>query len=188
MGEVISKINPDSIFASLDWIWKSFHRESSLLILGLDNAGKTAILYSLQLGESISYTIPTIGFNVEQVEIGNLNIKMWDIGGQDKIRELWPHYYQQTSGIVFVVDSNDRVRLTKASEELHALISHKDNVGKPFLVLANKQDLPNAVSKDEIIKTFQLETVKTSQWYVIECSAVKNQRARLGFQWIAGQI
>ena len=172
MGEVFSQINPESVFASFDWIWKSFHRESSLLILGLDSAGKTAILYSLQLGESISYTIPTIGFNVEQ----------------DKIRSLWPHYYQQSNGIVFVVDSNDRDRFPKACEELHTLISHKDNIGKPFLILANKQDLPHAASKDEIVQHLNLSTIKTSKWYVIECSATQNQRARVGFEWIASEI
>lgn len=188
MGEIFSQLNPESMFASFEWIWKSFHRDASILILGLDNAGKTAILYSLQLGESISYTIPTIGFNVEEVQIDNLAIKMWDIGGQDKIRTLWPHYYQQTSAIVFVVDSNDRDRFELASKELHTIISHKDNVGKPCLILANKQDLPNAASKDEIVSIFQLENIKTSSWYVIECSAVKNQRARLGFEWLAAEI
>ena len=105
MGEIFSQLNPESMFASFEWIWKSFHRDASILILGLDSAGKTAILYSLQLGESISYTIPTIGFNVEEVHIGNLAIKMWDIGGQDKIRTLWPHYYQQTSAIETVLNS-----------------------------------------------------------------------------------
>jgi small GTP-binding protein len=181
-------LNAESIFGPFDWIWKSFHRDSSILILGLDNAGKTAILYSLQLGEVINYTVPTIGFNVEEVQIDNLSIKMWDIGGQDKIRALWPHYFQQSSGIVFVVDSNDQDRLPHAKIELHTLISHKDNVGKPFLILANKQDLPNAIDKETLVRELQLETVTTSKWYVVECSATKNQRARLGFEWLASNI
>ena len=188
MGEVFSQLNTESIFASFDWIWKSFHRESSILILGLDNAGKTAILYSLQLGEAITYTIPTIGFNVEEVEMENLKIKMWDIGGQDKIRALWPHYFQQTSGIVFVVDSNDHDRFPLAKQELHTLISHKDNVGKPVLILANKQDLPNAANKEAMVLALELSSIKTSEWFVIECSATNNQRARLGFEWMASNI
>jgi small GTP-binding protein len=188
MGEIFSQLNAESIFGPFDWIWKSFHRDSSILILGLDNAGKTAILYSLQLGEVINYTVPTIGFNVEEVQIDNLSIKMWDIGGQDKIRALWPHYFQQSSGIVFVVDSNDQDRLPHAKIELHTLISHKDNVGNPFLILANKQDLPNAIDKETLVRELQLETVTTSKWYVVECSATKNQRARLGFEWLASNI
>jgi len=188
MGEIFSQLNAESIFGPFDWIWKSFHQNSSILILGLDNAGKTAILYSLQLGEVINYTVPTIGFNVEEVQIDNLSIKMWDIGGQDKIRALWPHYFQQSSGIVFVVDSNDQDRLPHAKIELHTLISHKDNVGKPFLILANKQDLPNAIDKETIVRELQLETVTTSKWYVVECSATKNQRARVGFEWLASNI
>jgi ADP-ribosylation factor protein 1 len=173
---------------SWEWIWKSFHQETSILILGLDSAGKTAILYSLQLGEAISYTIPTVGFNVEEIEIEHLKIKMWDIGGQDKIRALWPHYYQQSHGMVFVVDSNDVDRFDQARDELHAIISHKDNVGKPLLVLANKQDLPHAANKEELAERLALTTIKSSKWFIIECSATLNQRAKLGFEWLAQQL
>ena len=188
MGAALSSKSFESIFESFDWIWKSFHQETAILILGLDSAGKTAILYSLQLGEAISYTIPTVGFNVEEIEIENLSIKMWDIGGQDKIRALWPHYYQQSHGIVFVVDSNDIDRFDQARDELHAIISHKDNVGKPLLVLANKQDLPNAAGKDVLTQRLHLNSIKSSDWFIIECSATRNQRARMGFEWLSQQL
>jgi len=188
MGAALSSKSFESIFESFDWIWKSFHQETAILILGLDSAGKTAILYSLQLGEAISYTIPTVGFNVEEIEIENLSIKMWDIGGQDKIRALWPHYYQQSHGIVFVVDSNDIDRLQQARDELHAIISHKDNVGKPLLILANKQDLPNAATKTTLTEELQLNSIKSCDWFIIECSATQNQRARLGFEWLSQKL
>lgn len=188
MGGQISGMTLESMFQSVEWIWKSFHQETSIVILGLDAAGKTAILYSLQLGEAISYTIPTVGFNVEEINIEHLSIKMWDIGGQDKIRALWPHYYQQSQGIVFVVDSNDQDRFEQARDELHSVISHKDNVGKPLLVLANKQDLPYAVSKDVLAERLMLCEIKSSAWFVIECSATQNQRAKLGFEWLATQL
>jgi len=188
MGGQISGMTLESMFQSVEWIWKSFHQETSILILGLDSAGKTAILYSLQLGEAISYTIPTVGFNVEEIDVEHLSIKMWDIGGQDKIRALWPHYYQQSHGLVFVVDSNDQDRFDQARDELHAIVSHKDNVGKPLLVLANKQDLPYAVSKDELALRLMLDSVKSSSWFIIECSATRNQRAKLGFEWLAKQL
>lgn len=179
MGQVLSQLH---------WLWDSFHRETGVLILGLDNAGKTATLYALHLGEPMPYTVPTIGFNIEAIKVGHLDIKMWDIGGQDRFRALWPHYFGQTDGIAFVVDSSDRDRFDIARTELHALMSHKDLVGKPFLILANKQDLPYTAKKNELISILQLDTVKSSQWHVVECAAIKNDRAKLGFQWLADQL
>lgn len=75
------------------------------------------ILYKLKLGEVVT-TIPTIGFNVESVEYKNISFTVWDVGGQDKIRPLWRHYYQNTQGIIFVVDSNDRERVGEGESSL----------------------------------------------------------------------
>merc|ERR1712048_950550 len=97
-------------------------QEMRILMVGLDAAGKTTILYKLKLGE-VGTTIPTIGFNVETVEYKNLKFTVWDVGGQDKIRPLWRHYYQGTNGVIFVVDSNDRDRIEDAREELAGLLS-----------------------------------------------------------------
>lgn len=176
------------LFSHLDKLWQSFHRDSAILILGLDNAGKTAVLYALHLGEAIEYTVPTIGFNVEEVAVGNLSIKMWDIGGQERLRALWPHYFGQTDGVVFVVDSSDIDRIPIAKTELHTLMSHKELTGKPFLILANKQDLPRALHKEEMIQALDLKAVTWLKWQVVECSAVKNNRAKLGLEWLAEEI
>lgn len=176
------------LWSQLETLWQSFHRDSGILILGLDNAGKTATLYAMKLGEAIEYTIPTVGFNLEEVSVGRLNIKMWDIGGQDRLRKLWPHYFGQTDGIVFVVDSNDRDRFDIVKEELHTLMSHKELNEKPFLILANKQDLPYAASKGDIIEALGLDNVSWLPWYVVECSALKNEKARVGFEWLADQL
>src|SRR5580704_15603125 len=111
MGQSIS-----SLFKSL------FGKQDvRILMVGLDAAGKTTILYKLKLGEIVT-TIPTIGFNVETVEYKNLKFTMWDVGGQDKIRPLWRHYFQNTQGLIFVVDSNDRERVGEASEELSKML------------------------------------------------------------------
>ncbi|XP_042639483.1 ADP-ribosylation factor-like 17-like [Orycteropus afer afer] len=72
-------------------------KEMRILMVGLDAAGKTTILYKLKLGEIVT-TIPTIGFNVETVEYKNISFTVWDVGGQDKIRPLWRHYFQNTQG------------------------------------------------------------------------------------------
>jgi len=176
------------IFDKLDDLWNTFRRESSILVLGLDNAGKTAILYTLQLGEAVLHTVPTIGFNVEEVIIGNVNIKMFDIGGQDSLRLLWPHYFSSTTGIAFVIDSADLDRIELARNELHALFSSKDLVGKPFLILLNKQDLPHAKKRDEMIDILQLKQVTSSKWHILECIATKNDQLTTGFRWLADHI
>jgi small GTP-binding protein len=93
----------------------------NVFLVGLDAAGKTTILYKLKLGEIVT-TIPTIGFNVETVEYKNICFTVWDVGGQDKIRPLWRHYFQNTQGLIFVVDSNDRERITEAQDELQKMV------------------------------------------------------------------
>ena len=127
--------------------------ERRILMVGLDAAGKTTILYKLKLGEIVT-TIPTIGFNVETVEYKNINFTVWDVGGQDKIRPLWRHYYQNTQGLIFVVDSNDRDRVDDAKEELHRMLNEDELRDAVVLVFANKQDLPQAMPAAEVIICF----------------------------------
>uniref|UniRef100_A0A673L7H6 ADP-ribosylation factor 4-like n=1 Tax=Sinocyclocheilus rhinocerous TaxID=307959 RepID=A0A673L7H6_9TELE len=104
-------------------------KQMRILMVGLDAAGKTTILYKLKLGEIVT-TIPTIGFNVETVEYKNICFTVWDVGGQDKIRPLWRHYFQNTQGLIFVVDSNDRERVAESRPALHkAPDSMKDWTG-----------------------------------------------------------
>src|SRR3954471_9725313 len=114
-------------------------RDVRILMVGLDAAGKTTILYKLKLGEIVT-TIPTIGFNVETVEYKNIKFTVWDVGGQDKIRLLWRHYYQNTQGLIFVVDSSDKERVELAKEELHKMLNEEDLRDAVVLVFANKQD------------------------------------------------
>merc|ERR550514_1501139 len=103
-------------FASLRNLFT--RREARVLIMGLDAAGKTTILYKWKLGEVVT-TIPTIGFNVETVKYKNITITTWDVGGRSPLRPLWRHFMEGTNAIIFVVDSNDRDRIEHASEELH---------------------------------------------------------------------
>merc|ERR1712046_296609 len=113
-------------------------KEMRLLMVGLDAAGKTTILYKLKLGEVVT-TIPTIGFNVETVEYKNISFNVWDIGGQDKIRKLWRYYYANTQGLIFVIDSNDRDRIEDAREELAHMLGEEEMRNAALLVFANKQ-------------------------------------------------
>merc|ERR1719473_1563435 len=99
-------------------------QEMRILMVGLDAAGKTTILYKLKLGEVVT-TLPTVGFNVETVQYKNINFNVWDIGGQDKIRKLWRYYYQNTNGVIFVIDSSDRDRIQDAREELKKMLEEE---------------------------------------------------------------
>lgn len=126
--------------------------------VGLDAAGKTTILYKLKLGEIVT-TIPTIGFNVETVEYKNICFTVWDVGGQDKIRPLWRHYFQNTQGLIFVVDSNDRERVVEAERELHNMLNEDELRDAVVLVFANKQDLPNAMSAAELTEKLRLNSL-----------------------------
>ena len=112
-------------------------KEMRILMLGLDAAGKTTILYKLKLGEVVS-SVPTIGFNVETVEYKNIKFTVWDVGGQDKIRLLWRHYYQNTQGLIYVVDSADKERIDLAKEELTRMLGEEELRDAVLLVFANK--------------------------------------------------
>jgi len=100
-----------------------FGGEHRIMMPGLDAAGKTTILYKLKLGEIVS-TIPTIGFNVETVEYRNVRFTVWDVGGQDRIRPLWRHYFQNSWAIIFVIDSADIDRLDVAAEEFKRITTN----------------------------------------------------------------
>lgn len=146
--------------------------EARILMLGLDAAGKTTILYKLKLNEAVS-SIPTIGFNVETVSpVKNVSFTVWDVGGQDKIRPLWKHYFHNTEGLVYVVDSADRERFNEAKDELFWILDSDEMRGVPVVVLANKQDLPNATSTADLANKLGLNQVRTHQWFIQGTCAV----------------
>ena len=103
---------------------------------------------------------------METVEYKNISFTVWDVGGQDKIRPLWRHYFQNTQGIIFVVDSNDRERVVEAREELQRMLNEDELRDALLLVFANKQDLPNAMSASEITEKLGLPALKQRTWYI----------------------
>ncbi|CAF1123461.1 unnamed protein product [Rotaria sordida] len=162
--------------------------EIRVLMFGLDAAGKTTALYVMKLGEVVT-TIPTIGFNVETVEFRNIKMTAWDVGGRDKIRPLWRHYYQNTAAIVYVIDSNDRERINEACEELHRMANEDELRTRPILVLANKQDLPNAMSVDELRDKLGMNRLSCdTKWHIQPTIATQNEGIREGFEWLADAI
>jgi ADP-ribosylation factor 1/2 len=159
-------------------------KELRILMVGLDAAGKTTILYKLKLGEVVT-TIPTIGFNVETVEYKKISFTVWDVGGQDKIRPLWRHYYQNTHGLIFVVDSNDRDRIENAKEELQRMLNEEELRDAVVLVFANKQDLPNAMSVSEITDKLGLQAMRHRQWFVQSTCATTGDGLYEGLDWLS---
>uniref|UniRef100_A0A2I3NGS5 ARF like GTPase 5B n=1 Tax=Papio anubis TaxID=9555 RepID=A0A2I3NGS5_PAPAN len=110
------------IFAKL---WSLFcNQEHKVIIVGLDNAGKTTILYQFLMNEVV-HTSPTIGSNVEEIVVKNTHFLMWDIGGQESLRSSWNTYYSNTEFIILVVDSIDRERLAITKEELYRMLAHE---------------------------------------------------------------
>ncbi|XP_020241167.1 ADP-ribosylation factor 2-like [Asparagus officinalis] len=162
-------------------------REMRILMVGLDAAGKTTILYKLKLGEVIT-TIPTIGFNVETVDYKNVSFTVWDVGGQDKIRPLWRHYFQNTQGLIFVVDSNDRERISEARDELHRMLSEAELQGATLLVFANKQDLPNAMNISEVTDKLGLHALRQRRWYIQSTCATSGEGLYEGLDWLSSNI
>nr|XP_020471262.1 ADP-ribosylation factor-like protein 14 [Monopterus albus] len=158
--------------------------QAQVLILGLDGSGKTTLLYKLKYNESVM-TMPTVGFNVEILETDRStpNLTVWDVGGQKKMRPHWRHYYTDTAGLVFVVDSWDQKRLAEARKELNQVLRFETLRGVPLVVLANKQDLPGALSPDTLKLKLDLRRVCDGRaWFIQACSATTGMGLEEGFR------
>jgi len=162
-------------------------KQMRILMVGLDAAGKTTILYKLKLGEIVT-TIPTIGFNVETVEYKNISFTVWDVGGQDKIRPLWRHYFQNTQGLIFVVDSNDRERINESADELTKMLQEDELRDAVLLVFANKQDLPNAMTAAEVTDKLGLNKLRNKRWYIQATCASQGQGLYEGLDWLSSEL
>ena len=162
-------------------------KKCSDLMVGLDAAGKTSVLYQLKMSELVK-TIPTIGFNVETLDYKGLTFTIWDVGGQDKIRMLWKHYYQNTDGIIFVVDSNDKDRIKLSEEVLKLMLAEEDLKNSALLVMANKQDLSGALSPNEVTHQLGMNEIKGRNWLVQGTSAQTGQGLKEGLDWMAGVL
>ena len=162
-------------------------KEMRILMVGLDAAGKTTILYKLKLGEIVT-TIPTIGFNVETVSYKKIDFTVWDVGGQDKIRPLWRHYFQNTQGLIYVVDSNDKERVSEAADELQKMLREDELREAKLLVFANKQDLPHAMSVAEVTDKLGLHSIRDRKWYIQSCCATSGDGLYEGLDWLSNAL
>ncbi|XP_077204648.1 ADP-ribosylation factor-like protein 14 isoform X3 [Paroedura picta] len=132
-------------------------RQAQILMLGLDSAGKSTLLYKMKFNE-VFLTMPTVGFNVEMIETGgSVALTVWDVGGQHKMRTVWSDYLENADSLVYVVDSTDRQRLDESKRELELILKNETVKNVPVILLANKQDLPGALDAEEITRKFNMK-------------------------------
>ncbi|XP_069323052.1 ADP-ribosylation factor-like protein 11 [Eulemur rufifrons] len=149
--------------------------EAQVVMLGLDAAGKTMLLYKLK-GHPLVETLPTVGFNVEPLEApGHVLLTFWDVGGQTQLRGSWKDHLEGTDVLVYVLDSTDEARLPEAAAELTEVLGDPNMAGVPFLVLANKQEVPDALSPLEIGNRLGLERFQDRSWELRACSALTGE-------------
>lgn len=158
-----------------------------IVIVGLNNAGKTTILYKLHLGQVVQ-TQPTIGSNVEEVRHDNLSFQVWDLGGQENLRANWSMYFEEADAVVFVVDSNDQENMVLAKMELFNVVLHEDLKYSCLLVLANKQDIQGSRNAGEIASDLSLHTIRTHEWQIQSCCALTGEGLQEGLTWIASRV
>ncbi|KAG1672580.1 hypothetical protein FOA52_010681 [Chlamydomonas sp. UWO 241] len=176
------------LFSTLSRMW-GFQQQIRIVMVGLDAASKTTILYKLKLGATLPTFPSTVGFNVETVEYKNISFTVWDVGSQTKIRRLWHHYYKDTQGMIFVVDSADRERMDEAKDELHAMMSDGDMPRDAvLLVFANKRDLPAAMTAAEITDALELRSVRHHEWHIQPACAITAEGLYEGFTWLSDVI
>ncbi|XP_018409472.1 PREDICTED: ADP-ribosylation factor-like protein 14 [Nanorana parkeri] len=161
-------------------------KQARILLLGLDAAGKSTVLYKFKFKEPFC-TIPTVGFNVEMIQTEKrLQLTIWDVGGQEKLRSLWCYYFENTDGLVYVVDSTNKETLDESKKEFQRILQNELIKNVPVVVLANKQDIPGALNADEITRKFNMNKYCSDRdWYVQPCCAISGQGLAEGFSKVS---
>lgn len=162
-------------------------RELRILLLGLDNAGKTSCLKKLS-SEEIHHIMPTQGFNIKSITSNNIKLTVWDIGGQKAIRPYWNNYYDNTDALIYVIDSSDKRRLEESGSELNKLLDEAKLQKIPLLIYANKQDLISALSSSDISDALHLHNIKDRSWNIQPCSAKQGTGLQEGLEWVIKNV
>ncbi|NWW97672.1 ARL11 protein, partial [Caloenas nicobarica] len=150
-------------------------RDARVVMLGLDFAGKSTLLYKLKSSWAVE-TSPTVGFNVESLQTPcRVSFTLWDIGGQGSLRASWPDYLEDTNALIFVLDSTDTARLPEAVAALEEVLSYPSMAGVPILLLANKQEVPGALAPAKLGERLQQGRLVGHRWVLRGCSARTGQ-------------
>lgn len=167
----------------------------TVLVLGLDNSGKTTLLAALRPPDPRPHdprphAAPTVGHSVDHFTSGGVSFSAWDVSGAARHRALWERHYRAAHAIIFVVDSADHLRLVVAREELELLVSHPDMCGRrlPLLVLANKSDAPHALAPMQVAAALGLERITDKPWHICASCALSGAGLADGVAWLARQV
>jgi ADP-ribosylation factor-like protein 8 len=170
----------------LNWLRSLFFKEEmELTLVGLQYSGKTTLVNVICSGQFSEDMIPTVGFNMRKVTKGNVTMKLWDIGGQSRFRGMWERYCRGVNAIVFVVDSADLASIPAAKIELHSLLKKPQLADIPVLVLANKNDLENALTVEETIEKLDLKSISGNREICCYSISAKNYvNIDITLQWL----
>ncbi|XP_017313656.1 ADP-ribosylation factor-like protein 11 isoform X1 [Ictalurus punctatus] len=167
---------------------KQLKKVPNVVLMGLDSAGKSTLLYRLSRGAIMS-TSPTVGFNVVTLELKKTMIlTVWDVGGQQCLRPNWRYYLEGCKALVFVVDASDRTRMEEAKMALNTILSDHNLEAVPMMVLANKSDLPNSMTLNEVCEQLDLASCTDRIWEIQACSAFKGLGLQQAFLSVAKMI
>ena len=178
MGFILSKI--------IEFFTKS-RNNFKIIILGMQNAGKTTILYRLSLGQIVK-TTPTIGSNVEELTYNNVKFQAWDLGGQESTRSVWDVYYMNTDAVVYVIDSQDDEYFEESKAQFHKLIHNQTLKNATILIFANKQDLPGSKDVNKLVQDYEFFKIRDHVWHIQPCSALKGEGLVTGIKWLSEQL
>ncbi|KAK4169505.1 hypothetical protein QBC43DRAFT_307878 [Cladorrhinum sp. PSN259] len=158
-------------------------KELRILMLGLDNAGKTTIVKKI-MNEDVSTVSPTLGFNIKTIDYEGYKLNIWDVGGQKTLRSYWRNYFEKTDALIWVVDATDRLRIDDCREELHGLLQEERLSGASLLVFANKTDVQGCMTGEELSKALRLDEIRTHRWHILRCSAITGENLEEGLAWV----
>lgn len=167
-----------------------FSHQANLIIIGLDNSGKTAILNRLKQPNRIvpEETTPTIGYQKEEFSRDGVDFEVYDMSGEEKYRDLWTNYASKIHGIIFVVDAADRLRLNVAASELETMLEDKLlPFDAPVLVLANKSDMKEALPPKEIAEIMRLKEMKRL-YSIHKTCALNGEGLETAIEWLTAII
>ena len=132
--------------------------------------------------------MPTVGFNVENFSKNNVAFTVFDMSGQGRYRNLWEHYYKDVGGIIFCIDSTDKIRMCVAKDELEALLAHAQLRDVPLLFFANKMDRPTAQSPIECVQVLELDKISDKPWHIAASNALTGEGVDAGVVWLGEQM
>lgn len=168
---------------------KRKEREMRILMLGLDNAGKTTCVKKF-CGKNTDSISPTLGFQITAFTFRNCTLNVWDVGGQQSLRSYWRNYFESTDGLIWVVDSNDIGRLQDCKEELHSLLNEERLAGASLLIFLNKVDIHTALTVEKIEAILDIDTIRQGRRHVhlCPCSAKSGEGLLNGIEWLVQDV